>query len=66
MEELIPIEILGRYNWVAYYVDDEGNRYSREAKIPIKDNELCRWWKIYKVKRTGDYSFTILSERDDK
>lgn len=58
------------YDWVAYYEDKEWNRYSRNGN-PIEKDEMCKYWKIYKVKMEKywewrwDYRWKILSERED-
>lgn len=65
-KELIPVEVRWRYDGVSHYVDEEGNKFSRIARLPMEKDELCLHWKICKVEQTGDYSFRILSERDDK
>lgn len=59
------IEVRGRYDWIAYRQDEQLKRLSRIAKIPIEDDELCKYSKIYKVKQIWEYSFKIISERDD-
>ena len=66
MENLIWIEVLWRYDWVSHWQDEKWNKFSKNKMIPLEDDELCRYWKIYKVKDNGDYTFTILSERDEK
>ena len=58
------------YDWVAYYEDKEWNRYSRNGN-PIEKDEMCKYWKIYKVRMEKygkwqfDYRWIILSERED-
>lgn len=66
--EIIGVEISGRYDWVAYYLNQKTwQRYSR-TWLPIDIDEVCRPWRIYKVefydKRWTD--FKILSSREDK
>ena len=66
MENLTGIEVLWRYDWISHREDEQGNKYSRIAKIPIAEDELCRYWKIYKVEAIDDYTYKALSEREDK
>lgn len=61
----IAVECLWWYDWIAYYYDWE-KRLSVVAKKIIDDDELCKCWKIYKVKVEDDYKFTIISSREDK
>lgn len=65
MEEEIGVEVWWRYDWIAYYLD-KGKKYSRVAHIPIEEDELCKYGKIYKVEQIGDYDFKIISERPDQ
>lgn len=65
-KELAAVEVCWWYDWISHYVDEEGNKFSRIARLPMEKDELCLHWKIYKVEQTGDYSFRVLSERDDK
>lgn len=64
------IEVWWWYDWIAYYEDkNTWERYSKIAHIPIAKDELCRYWKIYKViynENEIDFNFTILSERPDE
>lgn len=59
------VEVRWRYDWIAYRTNERGKKFSRDNKIPIADNELCKYGKIYKVKQIGDYDFRIISERPD-
>lgn len=67
---LTGIEDRNRYDWIAYYEDEEWNRYSRNYH-PIEKDEMCKWGNIYKVEevRDGDgrfdYHWKILSVRKD-
>jgi hypothetical protein len=63
--ELIWIEVRWWYDWVSHWEDKEWNKYSRVWLVPLLQNELCKWGKIYTVEQTGDYDYKILSERDD-
>lgn len=65
MKEEIWVEVLGWYDWIAFYLD-KGKKYSRVAHIPLEDDELCKYGKIYKVEQVWDYDFKIISEREDK
>lgn len=64
--ELMAVEVRWWYDGISHYIDKDKNRFSRIAKLPMEKNELCLHWKICKVEQMGDYSFRILSERDDK
>ncbi len=64
------IEVRWWYDWIAYYEDkNTWERFSKYAHIPIANDELCKYGKIYKVRHSWeeyDYNFIIVSERDDK
>ena len=71
----MPKDITGWEDWnwydgIAYYEDKEWNRYSRNGN-PIEKDEMCKYWKIYKVRMEKygewkwDYRWKILSERED-
>jgi hypothetical protein len=64
---MIWVEIPGRYDWVAYYVDEDWNRYApNKNRTPIWRDEVCKLGKVYKVKfidRRG-IKYKILSSRD--
>lgn len=48
---LTGVEIPGWYDWIAYYVDSNGNRYATDKNhTPIERDEVCRYGKVYKVK----------------
>lgn len=47
-DDWIGIEIPWRYDWIAYFEDKDGNRYSRKWN-PIEKDEACRYDRIYKV-----------------
>lgn len=64
-DKCIWIEVRWWYDWIAYYQDKEWNRYSVVAYLPLKDNELCKYWKIYTVEQVWQYNFKYLSVRDD-
>ena len=63
---LIWIEVIWWYDWIAYRVDDQWKRLSRVAKKPIDNDELCRYGKICKVEQIGKYDYKVISQRDDK
>lgn len=59
------IEVLWWYDWISHRVDEEWNKLSRMSKLPMFDNELCKYWKIYTVEQIWDYKYKIINERDD-
>lgn len=69
-KDIVGWEDRNWYDWVAYYEDKEWNRYSRNGN-PIGKDEMCKYWKIYKVRMEKygewqwDYRWIILSERED-
>ncbi len=66
-ENRVSVEVVWRYDWTAYYYDPETKqRYSVVAHVPIKDDELCKRWMIYKIKQIDNYEFKILDYRIDK
>jgi len=64
------IEVWWRYDWIAYYEDkNTWERFSKYAHIPIANDELCKYGKIYKVRHSWeqyDFNFIIVSERPDE
>lgn len=46
--DLIWIEDPIWYDWIAYYEDKKGNRYSRNGN-PIERYELCKHWFIFET-----------------
>lgn len=66
MKDPTWVEVRWRYDGIAYREDKDWNRFSRIAKIPIEKDELCRYWKICKIKNLWEYEFKVLSEREDK
>lgn len=70
---VIGVEDWMRWDFIAYYLDEETwQRYSRNW-YPIAEDEMCReWWTVHKVEtiKTWDgpfeYKFKILSTREDK
>ena len=61
------VEIPGWYDWVAYYIDDDGNRYATNKEhTPIEKDEVCKFGKIYKVKFLDErgIKYKILSIRN--
>jgi len=65
-QDRVWVELYWWYDWISHRQDKEGNRYSRFALLPLEDNELCKHGKIYKVEKIWEYTYNILSERDDK
>lgn len=65
-KELIAVEVRWWADAISHYIDKDWNKFSRIAKLPMKENELCKWGKIYEVEEYKPYYFRILSERDDK
>lgn len=71
-EWVIGVEDWNRWDFLAYYLDEETwQRYSRNG-YPIANDEMCReWWTIHKVEciKDGDgpfeYHRKILSTRPD-
>ena len=59
------------YDGICMYQAPDWTRYSKFAHIPIEEDEMCKWWKIYKVELARhsdepfDYEYRILSERPD-
>lgn len=41
--DLIPVEVRGWYDGISHYIDENKNRYSRIAKLPMGKDELCRY-----------------------
>lgn len=70
-DDVIGIEDWNWYDGICCYEDKQKNRYSVRAHKPIAKDEICKYWKIYKVKCirdwewTFEYHYEILSERDD-
>ena len=65
-KELIAVEVRWWAYAISHYVDKNWNKSSKIAKLPMKENELCKHWKIYEAEEYKPYYFRILSERDDK
>lgn len=72
-KDLIWVEDPLWYDWVCYYLDEKTKkRYSTRSYIEIDEDELCKYWKIYKVEQIKDwdeifdYHYKIISEREDK
>jgi len=65
-KKLIAVEVRWWADAISHYIDKDWNKFSRIAKLPMKENELCKWGKIYEVEEYKPYYFRILSERDDK
>lgn len=66
-DNIIGVEIPGRYDWIAYRLDqDTWQRYSR-AGYPIANDEVCRRGNIYKVEFYDErwIKYKILSRRPD-
>lgn len=70
-EDVIGIEDPIWYDGIFCYQDKQWNRYSTRAHIPIGEDEMCRYWCIYKVKQIIDwdwpynYHYEIISTRED-
>lgn len=65
---VIGVEIPGRYDWIAFYLDqDTWQRYSRKG-YPIENDEVCRYGNVYKVKFYDEWwvKYDILSSRPDE
>ena len=63
---MIWVEIPGRYDWVAFYMDNDWNRYATDIKrTPIARDEVCRYGKVYKVKFLDEWwiKYKVLGER---
>lgn len=61
------VEIPGWYDWVAYYVDSNWNRYATDKNYtPIWKDEVCRYGKVYRVKFLDDrgIKYKVLSVRE--
>ncbi len=65
-KELIAVEVRWWADAISHYIDKDWNKFSKIAKLPMKENELCKGGKIYEVEEYKPYYFRILSERDDK
>lgn len=66
-DNIIWVEIPGRYDWIAYYLNQETwQRYSRKG-YPIENDEVCRYGNIYKVEFLDERwtEYKILSSRLD-
>lgn len=65
-DDWIGIEIPWRYDWIAYFEDKDGNRYSRKWN-PIEKDEACRYDRIYKVEFYDErwIKYKILWWRED-
>lgn len=61
---MIWVEVWWWYDWIAYYEDESGNRYSRNGN-PIEKDELCTPWWICKVEQAWEYDYKVLSKRED-
>lgn len=71
-EDVIWVEVYNWYDWIAYYLDEKTwQRYSRNW-FPIDDDEICKYWYVYKVECIKDwpeeynYHFRVISRREDK
>lgn len=65
MDELMWWEVRGWYDGIAYWTDKYGTRLSKIAKIPIADDEMCKYGMICKVVKTAPYTYKVLSTRPD-
>lgn len=71
-EDVIWVEDWNWYDWIAYYLDEETwQRYSRNW-YPIANDEMSKYWKVYKVEEIVDwewpldYHYKIIAERLDE
>lgn len=71
-DNVIWIEDWNWYDWIAYYLDEATwQRYSRNW-YPIANDEMCKYWKVYKVEEIVDwewqfdYHYKIIAERLDE
>lgn len=71
-DNVIWIEDWNWYDGVAYYLDESTwQRYSRNW-YPIANDEMCKYWKVYKVEEIVDwdwpfdYHYKIIAERLDE
>ena len=70
-DDIIWIEDPIWYDGICMYQDSKWNKYSTRAYLPLDDDEMCRYWYIYKVKQIIDwdgpynYHYEILSKRLD-
>ena len=59
------------YDGIYCYQAPDGTKYSKRAHIPIEEDEMCKYWNIYKVELVKhsdepfDYDYKILSKRPD-
>ena len=59
------------YDGIYCYMDRNWKKYSTRANLPIANDEMCKYWYIYKVKQVKDwdwpfnYHYEILSKRED-
>lgn len=65
-KELTAVEVRWWADAISHYIDKNWNKFSKIAKLPMKENELCKWGKIYTIEPMGNFIFKILFKRDDK
>lgn len=71
-DDIIWIEDPIWYDGIYMYQDSKWNKYSTRAHLPLDDDEMCRYWYIYKVKQITDwewaynYHYEIISKRVDE
>ena len=61
----IWVEVQWRYDGISHREDKKWNKYSRNHLLPMKEDELCRYWMIYVVEAVSKYSYKVISERED-
>ena len=67
---VIGVEDWNRYDWIAYYEDKKGNRYSRQWH-KIGRSEMCKYWFIFDTiiitewPWRFDYRYQIMDARPD-
>lgn len=70
-DDCIWIEDVCWYDWICKYQDKEWNHYSLVAHVPLEDDEMCKYWYIYKVEYVKDgegtfnYHYKVISKRVD-
>lgn len=63
-EELVRMKWMWLFN-NEVECQERCNKYSKISQQPIAEDELCRYWKIYKVEAIDDYTYKNISERED-
>lgn len=61
--KIIGVESMARYDWISHRLCQKcGTKFSRLAYSVLKDDELCRWGRIFKVEWTSDYEYKIVHD----